>query len=135
MTNKRVMVLHSIQLLSLDEFEKVIVAVVSRGYSRDVVETSLLQLVKEGVELSDKEKAVESVINVIHQNQESYSQSEDDQKNKGYPNSEELHKQEIKDKLFKVVAIPSVVDVLNGFRKWFSVVPSSDVAFVHSYNL
>lgn len=135
MTNKRVMVLHSIQLLSLDEFEKVIVAVVSRGYSRDVVETSLLQLVKEGVKLSDKEKAVESVINVIHQNQESYSPSEDDQMNKGYANSEELHKQEIKDKLFKVVAIPSVVDVINGFRKWFSVVPSSDVAFVHSYNL
>lgn len=134
MTNKRLMVLDSIRLLSLDEFEKVIVAVISRGYSRDVVETSVLQLVKEGVELSDKEKTVESVINVIHQNQESHSQSKDDQKNKEYPNSEELHKQEIKDKLFRVVAIPSVVDVLNGFRKWFSVVPSSDVAFVHSYN-
>lgn len=134
MTNKRMMVFYSIWLLSLDVFEEILVTVVSRGYSRDVAETSLLQLVKEGIEMNDKKKVVESVINVIHQKQESRSLCEDDKRNTSDLKNEELHRQEIRDKLFKVVAIPSVVDVLNGYRKWFSVVPSSDVFAVYSCN-
>ena len=40
----------------------------------------------------------------------------------------EAHKKSVIEKLYKVVSIPSAVDVLNGLRKWITIVNSCDVS-------
>lgn len=122
--------------LLLDVFEHIITNVVSRGYSREVAEPVLLRLWKEEFELNDVQQTTEIVIMDICKSQESNAlhDSKQLQDNEVISDDDKLHKQQVMERLFKVVSIPSAVDVLNGLRKWFCVVPLTDVFFSFGYS-
>lgn len=119
-----------IGFLYTDLFENVICAIVQRGHSRDVAECTLKQLCSTGYEIVDCELAVKRVEEEI----EKRGHTTMELKEQGEECECEQHKREVRDRLFKVVSISSTVDVLNGLRKWVSIVPPSDVLFLQRFH-
>ena len=63
------------------------------------------------------------------QDDEKKEQECKEKEKKGTCIDKEAHKKSVIEKLYKVVSIPSAVDVLNGLRKWITIVNPCDVSF------
>ena len=97
----------------VDFFELVVEKIISIGYSRSDAEMAILSLYRSGCISDDFEKAVEYVKDFLSKKQ--------------IVNSSHPVKQDVVDRLRKVVSIPSVFDVLNGLTKWYLKVSPEEV--------
>ena len=106
------------------------------GYSRPIVEPIFLEEWKKGLEIENMDKAIRYIQSVIDERTRPKSQDKE-KKEEEYKDKEkkeicidnEAHKKSVIEKLYKVVSIPSAVDVLNGLRKWITIVNPCYVSF------
>ena len=121
---------YSIVRLCLDLSENVIRAVVQKGHTRNVVENTLEQLCNSGYKIQNLEHAVKRVLEEIEKQAELSIKVNNQDSAEKCEKEREQHKQEVRDRLLKVVSISSAVDVLNGLRKWVTIVPTTDVSLL-----
>ena len=115
-----------------DAFESIIQGVVSLGYSRDVVEPLFMEKWKEGLDIENVNKAINCIRSAIDERdnpktQEMESCNKEPEEKKEPSIDKEAQRKGVIEKLYKVVSIPSAVDVLNGLRKWITIVSPCDV--------
>ena len=123
--------------LWIELYNEIIDSLVASGYSKVNVISILSRLQKENILLENTKQTIQRIkmeldcppTTVFREERIEGIQTKETDIN------DEQHKQEIREKLFKVVEIPSSVDVLNGLRRWFSVVPPCDVysVILHSF--
>ena len=121
--------LHSAFDSRIEVKEKVVMRLVELGYTRSTNEASLTRLWEEGMDLDD----VETTLSKVKANLEKMTVAKTpakevkDETKKEEPVDQEEHRKDMLHRLECTAAIPSVLDVINGFRQWYSLVSRDDV--------
>ena len=109
--------------------EKVVMRLVELGYARSTIEASLTRLWEEGMDLDDVEMTLSKVKADLEKKivAKSPAKEEKEETKKEEHVDQEEHRKDMRHRLECTAAIPSVLDVINGFRQWYSLVSRDDV--------
>ena len=109
--------------LEPEQTEQVVARIVALGYDRDTVQSSLERLKNTHVAFTDADSLAKAVEDDLHQR----GISPVDRSKTPYEKMEE-RQADIVGRLKAVVAIPSIVDVCNGLRRWYDISPEDEVS-------
>ena len=114
---------HGRSSLEPEQTEQVVARIVALGYDRDTVQSSLERLQNTHVAFTDADSWAKAVEDDLHQR----GISPVDRSKTPYEKMEE-RQADIVGRLKAVVAIPSIVDVCNGLRRWYDISPEDEVS-------
>ena len=109
--------------LEPEQTEQVVARIVALGYDRDTVQSSLERPKNTHVAFTDADSLAKAVEDDLHQR----GISPVDRSKTPYEKMEE-RQADIVGRLKAVVAIPSIVDVCNGLRRWYDISPEDEVS-------
>ena len=109
--------------LDPEQTEQVVARIVALGYDRDTVQSSLERIKNTHVAFTDADSLAKAVEDDLHQR----CISPVDRSKTPYEKMEE-RQADIVGRLKAVVAIPSIVDVCNGLRRWYDISPEDEVS-------
>ena len=109
--------------LEPEQTEQVVARIVALGYDRDTVQSSLERIKNTHVVYTDADSLAKAVEDDLHQR----GISPVDRRKTPYEKMEE-RQADIVGRLKAVVAIPSIVDVCNGLRRWYDISPEDEVS-------
>ena len=109
--------------------EDVICQVVQEGYDRSIVESALAELQQEGLSLRNIDAAVLEVISYIHTSETAkLEKSKCDVAFVCMHKTQNNEDKEVLIRLQRAASVPSILNVLVGFTKWYHSMPVSDVS-------
>ena len=109
--------------LEPEQTEQVVARIVALGYDRDTVQSSLERLKNTHAAFTDADSLAKAIEDDLRQR----GISPVDRSKTPYEKMEE-RQADIVGRLKAVVAIPSVVDVCNGLRRWYDISPEDEVS-------
>ena len=109
--------------LEPEQTEQVVERIVELVYDRETVQSSLERLKNTHVAFTDADSLAKAVEDDLHQR----GISPVDRSKTPYEKMEE-RQADIVGRLKAVVAIPSIVDVCNGLRRWYDISPEDEVS-------
>ena len=109
--------------LEPEQTEQVVARIVALGYDRDTFQSSLERLKNTHFAFTDADSLAKAVEDDLHQR----GISPVDRSKTPYEKMEE-RQADIVGRLKAVVAIPSIVDVCNGLRRWYDISPEDEVS-------
>ena len=121
--------LHSAFDSRIEVRENVVMHLVELGYARSTIEASLTRLWEEGLDLDDVETTLSKVKADLEKKTVAKSPAKEvkEETRKEEQVDQEEHRRDMLRRLECTAAIPSVLDVINGFRQWYSLVSRDDV--------
>ena len=109
--------------------EDVICQVVQEGYDRSIVESALAKLQQEGLSLSNIDTAVLEITSYINTSEiAELAKSKCDAVFVCMDKTQNNEDKEVLTRLQKAASVPSILNVLVGFTKWYHSMPVSDVS-------